>query len=64
MMMYGVPLGYSTPLTMTDRSTKVKRGCQGDATVLKPSFLAAVPVSIFFFFAKTHGSNIKFQDTL
>ena len=46
MMMYGVPMGYSTPLTMTDRSTKIKRGSQGDATVLRPTFLAAVPVSI------------------
>lgn len=45
MMMFGVPMGYSTPLTMTDRSSKVKRGCSGDCTVLKPTMMAAVPVS-------------------
>lgn len=44
MMMFGVPMGYSTPLTMTDRSSKVKRGCLGDCTVLKPTMMAAVPL--------------------
>ena len=45
MMMCGVPLGYSTPLTLTDKSTKVKTGCKGDATVLRPTLMASVPVS-------------------
>lgn len=44
MLMFGVPMGYSTPLTMTDRSSKIKRGCSGDCTVLKPTMMAAVPV--------------------
>lgn len=44
MMMYGVPMGYSTPLTMTDRSSKVKRGCRGDASVLQPTMMPAVPL--------------------
>ncbi|CAL4105089.1 unnamed protein product, partial [Meganyctiphanes norvegica] len=44
MILFGVPIGYSSPLTMTDRSSKVKRGCLGDATVLKPTLMAAVPL--------------------
>ncbi|RXG53582.1 Long-chain-fatty-acid--CoA ligase 4 [Armadillidium vulgare] len=44
MMIYGVRLGYSSPLTMTDRSTKVKRGCKGDVSVLHPTFIPAVPL--------------------
>uniref|UniRef100_A0A2P2HY61 long-chain-fatty-acid--CoA ligase n=1 Tax=Hirondellea gigas TaxID=1518452 RepID=A0A2P2HY61_9CRUS len=44
MLLYGVPMGYSTPLTMTDRSSKVKRGTPGDVTVLKPTLMPAVPL--------------------
>lgn len=40
----GVRIGYSSPLTLTDASSKVKRGCKGDVRVLKPSLMAAVPV--------------------
>lgn len=48
-------IGYSTPLTMIDTSSKIKRGTKGDASVLQPTALTAVPVStdsvlIFFFF--------------
>lgn len=47
-------IGYSTPLTMIDTSSKIKRGTKGDASVLQPTALTAVPVStdsvlIFFF---------------
>ncbi|XP_018021963.1 long-chain-fatty-acid--CoA ligase 4 isoform X2 [Hyalella azteca] len=44
MLLYGLPMGYSTPLTMTDRSTKVKRGTPGDVSVLKPTLMPAVPL--------------------
>ncbi|KAK7067881.1 Long-chain-fatty-acid--CoA ligase 4, partial [Halocaridina rubra] len=44
MIMFGIPMGYSTPLTMTDRSSKIKRGCQGDCSVLQPTMMAAVPL--------------------
>merc|ERR1719357_1981284 len=27
-MLFGIPIGYSTPLTMTDKSSKIKRGSQ------------------------------------
>ena len=43
-MLYGMPIGYSTPLTMTDQSGKIKRGSQGDASVLRPSVIASVPL--------------------
>ena len=45
MLMFGIPMGYSTPLTMTDRSTKIKRGCKGDVSVLHPTIVPCVPVS-------------------
>ena len=43
-LLYGVPIGYSSPLTMTDKSTKIKQGQQGDATVLRPSIIISVPL--------------------
>merc|ERR1719513_67240 len=44
MMMFGVPVGYSSPNTMTHMSTKVKRGHKGDASVLKPTMMCVVPL--------------------
>lgn len=43
-MLYGIPIGYSNPLTMTDNSSKIKRGSKGDASVLKPTIIACVPL--------------------
>ena len=43
-MLFGIPIGYSTPLTMTDTSSKIKRGSQGDASVLRPTIIASVPL--------------------
>lgn len=40
----GVPIGYSSPLTMIDSSSKIMRGCKGDAAVLKPTIMTAVPL--------------------
>ena len=40
----GASIGYSSPLTLTDRSSKVKLGYKGDATVLRPSALTSVPL--------------------
>lgn len=45
-LLAGVPIGYSTPTTLTDTSSKIKRGCKGDASVLKPTAMTTVPVSI------------------
>ena len=36
MIVWGVAIGYSHPNTLTDKSTMVKRGGKGDASVLKP----------------------------
>lgn len=41
---YGVRIGYSSPLTLTDQSNKIKRGSKGDVSVLKPTLMAFVPV--------------------
>ncbi|XP_050309994.1 long-chain-fatty-acid--CoA ligase 4 isoform X6 [Anthonomus grandis grandis] len=40
----GVPIGYSSALTMIDSSSKIKRGTKGDASVLKPSCMTSVPL--------------------
>lgn len=40
----GTCIGYSSPLTLTDQSSKVKKGSKGDVSVLKPTLMAAVPV--------------------
>ena len=39
-------MGYSSPNTMIDKSTKIKKGHQGDCTVLRPSLMCAVPLVI------------------
>ena len=44
-LLTGVPIGYSSPLTMIDSSSKIQRGSKGDASVLHPTCLTAVPVS-------------------
>lgn len=44
MLISGIAIGYSTALTMTDKSSKVKSGCKGDATVLRPTLMCVVPL--------------------
>eukprot|EP00128_Syssomonas_multiformis_P014065 Colp12_sorted_trinity150504_noHs@1473 len=39
----GGSIGYGSPFTLTDASPKVKAGTQGDASVLRPTLMAAVP---------------------
>lgn len=43
MVAAGTAIGYGSPLTLTDTSNKIKRGTKGDATVLLPTLLTAVP---------------------
>ncbi|GLH15305.1 Long-chain-fatty-acid--CoA ligase 3 [Gryllus bimaculatus] len=43
-LLCGVSIGYSTPLTMIDTSSKIKKGTKGDASVLKPTCLTSVPL--------------------
>lgn len=39
----GGSIGYGSPLTLTDTSNKIKKGTKGDASVLRPTVMAAVP---------------------
>ncbi|CAH1133889.1 unnamed protein product [Ceutorhynchus assimilis] len=40
----GVPIGYSSALTMIDSSSKIKKGTKGDASVLRPTCMTSVPL--------------------
>uniref|UniRef100_A0AAQ6AKX3 long-chain-fatty-acid--CoA ligase n=1 Tax=Amphiprion ocellaris TaxID=80972 RepID=A0AAQ6AKX3_AMPOC len=40
---YGCRIGYSSPQTLSDQSTKIKKGSKGDCSVLRPTLMAAVP---------------------
>ncbi|KAK9517786.1 hypothetical protein VZT92_023130 [Zoarces viviparus] len=40
---YGCRIGYSSPQTLSDQSTKIKTGSKGDCSVLRPTLFAAVP---------------------
>ncbi|XP_019162362.1 PREDICTED: long chain acyl-CoA synthetase 8-like [Ipomoea nil] len=39
----GGSIGYGSALTITDTSNNIKKGTRGDASVLKPTLMAAVP---------------------
>ncbi|KAL4324299.1 hypothetical protein GQ457_11G004180 [Hibiscus cannabinus] len=43
MLSSGTAIGYGSPLTLTDTSSKIMRGTKGDASVLKPTLMASVP---------------------
>ncbi len=45
----GVKSGYSSPQTLTDQSTAIKRGQKGDLQVLRPHLMCCVPVRTFLF---------------
>uniref|UniRef100_A0AAY4AT60 long-chain-fatty-acid--CoA ligase n=1 Tax=Denticeps clupeoides TaxID=299321 RepID=A0AAY4AT60_9TELE len=40
---HGCRIGYSSPQTLADQSTKIKKGSKGDTSMLKPTLMAAVP---------------------
>jgi len=40
----GIRIGYSSSLTLTTKSSKVKTGCKGDSNILKPTLMCAVPL--------------------
>ncbi|KAL2095191.1 hypothetical protein ACEWY4_009910 [Coilia grayii] len=40
---HGCRVGYSSPQTLSDQSTKIKKGTKGDCTALQPTLMAAVP---------------------
>ncbi|KAK0589331.1 hypothetical protein LWI29_012780 [Acer saccharum] len=43
MLAAGCAIGYGSTLTITGTSSKIKKGTKGDASVLKPNLMAAVP---------------------
>jgi len=43
-LFYGIKIGYSSSLTLTTKSSKVKTGCKGDANLLKPTLMCVVPL--------------------
>uniref|UniRef100_A0A0X3NLM0 long-chain-fatty-acid--CoA ligase n=1 Tax=Schistocephalus solidus TaxID=70667 RepID=A0A0X3NLM0_SCHSO len=43
-LIMGIPIGYSSPQTLTDTSTRIKQDtCKGDLSVLRPTLFASVP---------------------
>lgn len=43
-LLTGVPIGYSTPNTLIDSSTKIMKGSKGDASILRPTCMTTVPL--------------------
>lgn len=43
MLTAGAAIGYGSALTLTDTSNRIKKGTKGDASMLKPTLMAAVP---------------------
>lgn len=55
MLSAGCAIGYGSTLTMTDTSSKIKKGTKGDVSVLKPTLMAAVPA----IFDRIRGGVVK-----
>jgi len=62
MVVFGVRIGYSSPNTLTDKSTMIKKGALGDATVLKPTFMACVPLILDRIYKGIHDNVRKKGD--
>lgn len=43
-LLYGIKIGYSSAQTLTNKSTKVAKGSKGDANMLRPTLMCAVPL--------------------
>jgi len=43
MLSVGCAIGYGSALTLTDTSNKIKKGTKGDASMLNPTLMPAVP---------------------
>ncbi|XP_077988070.1 fatty acid CoA ligase Acsl3-like [Glandiceps talaboti] len=43
-LIHGASIGYSSPLTLTDNSSKIKRGSKGDVAMLRPTLMTTVPL--------------------
>ncbi|XP_061776111.1 long-chain-fatty-acid--CoA ligase 3b [Nerophis ophidion] len=64
---HGCRIGYSSPQTLADQSTKIKKGSKGDASMLRPTLMASVPEIMDRIYknvmTKVEGMS-KFQRTL
>uniref|UniRef100_A0A1E1XDH5 long-chain-fatty-acid--CoA ligase n=1 Tax=Amblyomma aureolatum TaxID=187763 RepID=A0A1E1XDH5_9ACAR len=40
----GARIGYSSPLTFTDKSTALAQGCRGDVSLVRPTYIPIVPL--------------------
>eukprot|EP01018_Ginkgo_biloba_P011177 Gb_21773 [translate_table: standard] len=49
MIAAGCAIGYGSPLTLTDTSNKIEKGTQGDASMLGPTLMTAVPAILDLF---------------
>ena len=58
MLVFGIGIGYSSPNTLTDKSLMIRTGGKGDATVLKPTVMAAVPLVLERIYKGIH-LNVK-----
>ena len=58
MLVFGIGIGYSSPNTLTDKSLMIRTGGKGDATVLKPTVMAAVPQVLERIYKEIH-LNVK-----
>ncbi|CAN7990594.1 unnamed protein product [Ixodes pacificus] len=52
-MALGLRIGYSSPFTLTDQGTALMPNTQGDASVLRPTLMIAVPVIVASRLVKT-----------
>jgi len=60
MLLLGVPIGYSSPTTMTDFSTAIRAGQKGDAKLLQPTIMCTVPLILDRIYKNiTEGVNKK-----
>jgi len=41
---HGCKIGFSSPTSLSDQSTRIKKGCKGDVSVLRPTLMTAVPL--------------------
>merc|ERR1711892_1405843 len=58
MLVFGVSIGYSSPFTLTDKSTMIQKGASGDASILKPTMMACVPLVLDRIYKGVH-ENVK-----
>ena len=54
-------IGYATPNTMMDSSSMIKKGFKGDATLLRPTFMAGVPLILDRIYKGWHSQFVHWR---